>query len=119
MADLRKTANKLVKALNTVAGYKLTFSNKQFMGREGFPINYYCLSQASWDEDKRKYISDEIYSTTSMTRMVFFLRDAWYIYQGKELPTDQELWNKVRKGLMEDGKYRTWILSEISDRECE
>lgn len=118
MADLRKTANKLIKALNTVAGYKLTFGNKQFMGREGFPINYYCLSQAVWDEERNKYVNEEIYSTTSMTRMVFFLRDAWYLYQGKVLPTDQEQWNGVRKGLIESGKYRTWLLPEVEDGEC-
>ena len=30
--------------------------------------------------------------------MVFFMRDYWYVLNGIELPTDNEIWNEKRKG---------------------
>lgn len=94
-ANLLATSKKLVKALNT-RGYMITFSIKQFMGREGKPHNYYSINRAEWSEEKSKYLHNEIYSSTSMVRIVLFLRDMWYKENGWELPTDQELWNSIR-----------------------
>lgn len=95
--NLKKTSQKLMAALNNVAGYNLTFGIKQFMGVEGRPINYYVISQAVYSEEKHKYLNNELYSTTSMVRVVLFLRDLWYIYNDWELPTDQPLWNEIRE----------------------
>lgn len=94
-ANLLATSKKLVKALNT-RGYMLTFSYKQFMGREGKPHNYYSINKAAWNEEKGKYHHTELYSSTSMVRIVLYLRDMWYKENGWELPTDQELWNTIR-----------------------
>lgn len=96
--NIAKTAKKLMSALNT-KGYMLTFSTKQFMGTEGRPHNYYTINQAIWNPDKGKYYNQELYSTTSMIRIVLYLRDMWYKENGWELPTDQELWNKIRNEL--------------------
>ena len=95
-ANLMQTSKKLVQALNS-RGYKLTFSTKQFIGKEGQPHNMYSISKATWDEDKRKYKHDELYSTTSMVRVVLFLRDMWYEENGWALPMDQEQWNRIRE----------------------
>ncbi len=93
--NLLATSKKLVKALNT-RGYKLTFSTKQFIGTEGNVHSYYSICKGVWNEDKHKYLNKELYSSASMVRIVLFLRDMWYKENGWELPTDQELWNKLR-----------------------
>lgn len=100
--NLLRTSKKLVQALNS-RGYKLTFSVKQFMGREGRPMSMYCIAQATFDEDRGRYSHNEIYSSSSMVRIVLFLRDMWYKENNWELPTDQEQWNKIREGLNKDG----------------
>lgn len=101
-ANLMQTSKKLVQALNS-RGYKLTLSTKQFIGREGQPHNMYSISKAIWDWDNRKYKHSELYSTTSLVRIVLFLRDMWYEENGWELPTDQEKWNEIRKELRGNG----------------
>lgn len=94
-ANLLAISKKLVKALNT-RGYMLTFSYKQFMSREGKPINYYSINKATWNDEKGKYHHQELYSSTSMVRIVLYLRDMWYKENGWELPTDQVKWNTIR-----------------------
>ena len=96
--NLMKTSKKLVSALNT-RNYKLTISTKQFIGTEGRPHNMYSINNAVWDDEKRKYINRELYSTTSMVRIALYLRDMWFRENGWELPTDQEKWNQIREEL--------------------
>lgn len=96
--NMMQTSKKLIKALNT-RGYNLTFSNKQFMGREGKLHSYYTINKAEWCEEKNRYNHSEVYSSPSLVRIVLFLRDMWYKENGWELPTDQPLWNKIRAEL--------------------
>ena len=96
MADINGSISKLIKALN-MRGYMLMYNKKQFMGVEGKPHNLYTITQAKWDEGRQKYGSVEIYKSTSTVRVVLFLRDLWYLEQGKELPTDNEMWNQIRE----------------------
>lgn len=100
--NLMQTSKKLMQALNS-RGHKLTFSSKQFIGKEGQPHTMYSISKAIWDEEKGKYSHSELYASTSMVRITLFLRDMWFEENGWELPTDQEAWNKIRKELRENG----------------
>jgi hypothetical protein len=100
--NLMQTSKKLVQALNS-RGYKLTLSTKQFIGREGAPHNMYSICMATWNDEKRKYSHEELYSTTSMVRITLYLRDLWYKANGWELPTDQEEWNRIREELQGNG----------------
>lgn len=100
--NLAQTAKKLIQALNS-RGYKLTFSTKQFIGKEGQPHNMHSISKALWNEEKRRYSHEEIYSATSMVRIVLFLRDMWFTENGWDLPTDQEQWNTIREELQRNG----------------
>lgn len=100
--NLMQTSKKLIMALNC-RGYKLTLSTKQFIGKEGQPHNMYSISRAMWNEEKRRYSHEEIYSTTSMVRITLFLRDMWFEENGWELPTDQEAWNRIREELKKNG----------------
>lgn len=96
MTDFNKSVQKLIQALN-MRGHDLLFSRKQFMGKEGKPHNLYVLSKGAWNSDKGKYDTIDIYKTTSLIRMVLFLRDMWYTEKGLELPTDNEMWNNIRE----------------------
>ena len=102
MADLNKSINKLIVALNQ-KGLMLMYNKKQFMGVEGKPHNLYTVTQAKWNDDKKKYGSVEVYKSTSTVRVVLFLRDLWFSVNGWDLPTDNELWNKIRED--EKGKW--------------
>jgi hypothetical protein len=95
-SNLLKTSKKLVSAINT-KGYKLTISTKQFIGTEGRPHTMYGVNNAIWDDEKHKYINRELYSSTSLVRIVLYLRDMWFRENGWELPTDQEKWNQIRE----------------------
>jgi len=96
MADMGKMANKLVTALNT-KGYKLLLNYKQFLGADEKVRRYYTVNQATWNPDKQKYESTQIYGSPSNIRIVLFLRDMWCEANGQELPTDNEMWNKIRE----------------------
>lgn len=96
MADINKSINRLIQALNT-KGHDLLYNRKQFMGVEGMPHNLYVLSKGVWNSEKSRYDTVDIYKTTSTVRMVLFLRDMWYIENGLELPTDNEMWNQIRE----------------------
>lgn len=86
----------------------ITVSTKVFTGVEKKPHNLYIMSESVYNEDTKRYYNKEFYSTTSMVRVVMYLRDIWDILEGNELKTDQELWNQLREELQENGKY--WSL---------
>lgn len=104
MASLLQTSKKLMKALNS-RGFIVTYGRREFMGRDNTIHNMNMLYLLSYNEEKHKYESTPIYSTPSQVRLVMYLRDFWYIIEGKELPTDQELWNKLRQKLIDEGNY--------------
>ena len=92
------TCRKLINALNS-KGFMLTFNVKEFMGIEGLTHKYYVLSQAVWNDQRNRYDNNDLYGTISVIRMVRYLRDMWYDYNGWELPMDQPKWNKIREEL--------------------
>ncbi len=96
MADINNSIGKLIKALN-MRGYMLMYNKKQFMGVEGKPHNLYSVTQAKWLPEKNKYGQVEVYKSTSTVRVVLFLRDLWFLENGQELPTDNEMWNQIRE----------------------
>lgn len=96
--NLSATARKLLMALNC-KGCLLTMGCKQFIGKDARPHNYYSVNQATWNSEKDRYDHHELYSSASMIRIVLYLRDLLYILEDKELPTDNEMWNKIRAEL--------------------
>ena len=96
MSDINGSINKLIRALNT-RGLMLMYNKKQFMGVEGQPHNLYTVTQAKWIPEKHKYGSVEVYKSTSTIRVVLYLRDLWFSINGWEIPTDNEMWNKIRE----------------------
>ena len=57
----------------------------------------YHIKQAVLDEKTGKYRNQEKFQSTSQIQIVLYLRDMWYILNGKDLPTNNEKWNELRK----------------------
>lgn len=104
MAGLYSMSKKLMKAINS-RGYIITHAKREFMAKDNTIHNMNTLSIVSFNEEKQKYESTPIYSTPSQVRLVMYLRDFWFIINDMELPTDQELWCKIRQKLIDEGNY--------------
>ena len=71
--------------------------NQWYSDKHKREINRYTLHKQVFDEATGKNVKIELFSTYSLLQMVFFMRDYWYMLNGIELPTDNEIWNKKRK----------------------
>lgn len=94
--NLSKITFKLQKAINS-RGHRLLFNNSQFFSDDkGYPITIYHIKDSVLNPNG-KYESVELFSSPSHLQIVLFLRDYWYAINGIELPTDNEIWNKIRE----------------------
>ena len=95
---------KLQRALN-MRGMRIMYSTSQFYSAEqDRPITIYSIKQAIWDEDKGKFINQELYKNTSQLKILLYLRDIWYTVNGRELPPADEQWESERRKLQSSQK---------------
>lgn len=96
MASNSKMIHKLQHALNE-RGLKILYQTQQFYSEDQQrPVTCYVVKQAVWNEKKQRNINVELFKSFSQIQIVLFLRDLWFEVNGQELPTDNEVWNKVR-----------------------
>ena len=57
----------------------------------------YQIKQAYWDEKKQRTTSVELFKSPSQIQILLFLRDLWYDANGWEVPTDNPMWEQVKK----------------------
>lgn len=99
MASNVTMIKKLQHALNS-RGLKILYQTQQFYSEDQQrPVTCYVIKQAIWNEQKQKNINIELFKSFSQIQIVLFLRDMWFEVNGKELPTDNETWNKIREGI--------------------
>jgi hypothetical protein len=99
MASNSTNIHRLQQAINAKGG-KILYSTSQFYSeQQGRPVTVYHLKTAVYDESKGKNINIELFKSTSQIQIVLFLRDMWFEMNGWEVPTDNEMWNKVKEGL--------------------
>lgn len=90
-ASNRVMIHKLQNAINQNGG-KILYEKAQFFSEDqNRPITVYKIAQALGSHQKEK-----LFESTSMIQIVFFLRDIWYVMQGKELPTDNAEWETIK-----------------------
>lgn len=78
-------------------GYTLLFTSTEFYSKEKQrPIAIYHIKESYYNPKTDKYDSKEIFASPSHIQIVFFLRDYLFAIEGKELPTDNEMWNTIR-----------------------
>ena len=84
-------------------GMKILYSTTQFYSEDqDRPVTMYILKQAVWDDEKGRNNNIELFKSTSQIQILLFLRDLWYELNGKEIPTDNETWNKIRDTIKSD-----------------
>ena len=105
MANSNSTMiHKLQKALN-LQGQKILYNTSQFYSdKQERPITFYHIKRAVYNEQTGKNKNEEIFKTTSQIQVVLFLRDYLFLVEGKELPTDNETWNEIRRTTVLCGK---------------
>ena len=96
MASNSVNIHKLQTALN-MKGLRLMYSTTQFYSaKQNRPITIYHIKQAEYDDEREKFVNQELFNSTSQIQIVLFLRDLLYTIEGRELPTDNEKWNAIR-----------------------
>lgn len=101
MASNSVMIHKLQQALN-MRGLRIMYSTSQFYSeKQDRPVTIYHIKQAEWDDGRGKFVNQELFNSTSQIQIVLYLRDLWYIVNGKELPTDNETWNAIREKIQQ------------------
>ena len=93
-----RIARKLQTACNKQFGVKLLIDQKQWYHKDkDMVITVYTLYRTVFDEAKNKSSKIKLFQTYSQIQLVLFLRDYWYELNGWEIPTDNEIWEGVKK----------------------
>ena len=97
MASNIKTIKKLQLAINMNCPFRILYTTNQFYSVDRqMPVTKYCLRKATLDYETHRSESEEIFSTYSQLQVIMFLRDLWYVWLDKELPTDNEIWENIK-----------------------
>ena len=100
MASNSKMIHKLQHALNE-RGLKILYQTQQFYSEDQQqPVTCYVVKQAKKKKKKQRNINVELFKSFSQIQIVLFLRDLWFEVNGQELPKDNEVWNKIREGIV-------------------
>ena len=77
---------KLQIALNS-KGQRILCNRSQFYSeQQNRPVTIYKVSQSVFDETSGKNRHIELFSSASQIQVVLFMRNFWFLIQGKEIP---------------------------------
>ena len=92
------TIKKLQKAININFDRKILINKSQFYSdRSDSIVEMIVIKQAVWNKDKQKVVNVKLFESASDVQIVLYLRDLWYRLNGWEIPTDNEMWNEIKK----------------------
>lgn len=98
MANYAQLAKKLQTAINQRTGAKLVINTQQWYSQDRKrPITIYIVRQVFSDPNTNHKKSIQLFRTYSQIQMLLFLRDFWYDLNGWEIPTDNEMWEELKK----------------------
>lgn len=88
-------AKKLQTACNKLFGVKLLIDQKQWFHKDkNTAITVYTLYQVI-DKDKPSKV--KLFQTYSQVQLVLYMRDYWYELNGWEVPTDNKMWEDIKR----------------------
>lgn len=89
---------KLQLALNVKGEHILLTTSQFYSVEQNRPVTCFHVKKAIIDEESGKSRKDsiELFSTYSRIQVLFFLRDYLYELEGREVPTDNPLWNEAK-----------------------
>ena len=101
MASNTVSIHKLQSAINS-KGLKILYSTSQFYSnQQDRPVTVYQLKQAVYDEETRRTHNVDLFKSTSQIQILLYLRDMWYEINGWEVPTDNPMWEDIKRKLKE------------------
>lgn len=96
-ASNRTMIHKLQTAINSNGGCLLIDRVQFYSEEQDRPINLYRISTPGEIMKNGKRKKNELFTTPSQIQVVLYLRDYWYWMQKIEIPTDNEMWNEIKK----------------------
>lgn len=113
MNNLNKIIKKLQLGIKMNHGVVLTMGRSEWYSTKmDMIINDYTIKRLVKDEETGRSNYVEIFKSTSKIQQVLFLRDYLYWLDGKEIPTDNLMWNEKRRKYYDNEMYK-----EIRERE--
>ena len=92
------TIKKLQKAININFDKKILVNKNQFYSdKTKSIIEMIVIKQAVWNEEKHKVVNVKLFESTSDVQIVLYLRDLWFKLNGWDIPTDNDVWNDIKK----------------------
>lgn len=82
---------KLQIALNS-KGMRILCNRSQFYSeQQNRPVTIYKISQSVWNPATEKNRHEELFSSASQIQCVLFMRNLWFLIQGKEIPPTNKM----------------------------
>lgn len=106
--------HKLQKGINFKGGHLLVDRVQFFSKEQNRPITVYkiCNTIPVAGTDKAHRKKDVLFEATSQIQVVLFLRDYWFVMNGKELPVavNNKKWDEIREKHLEafDTAHEIW-----------
>lgn len=96
-AGQTRTIQKLQKAL-LMEGEMVVIATSQFysVDKGKFVTRYHIKKQVQSEENRMKSTMVELFNSCSQIQITLFLRDYLFEVQGKEVPTDNVIWNNIK-----------------------
>lgn len=83
--------HRLQVALNS-KGMRILCNRSQFYSeQQNRPVTIYKVMQSVFDENTGKNRHIELFSSASQIQVVLFMRNFWFLIQGKEIPPTNEM----------------------------
>lgn len=87
----RTMIHKLQTAINNNGGIILIDRVQFYSKEQNRPVSSYKICTKVADRKQT------LFKTSSQIQVVLFLRDYWFMMNGWEIPTDNEMWNEIKK----------------------
>lgn len=106
---------KLQIALNSKGMMILVPRSQFYSAEQKRPVTIYKVAQAYWNEDKGRYSHIELFSSASEIQCVLFMRNLWYIINGKEVPPTNRMKGAAEFERKWNEFYEKWKVKKPSE----
>lgn len=116
--NLNKVIKKLQLGIKVNHGVILTLGRSEwYSSKMDSVVSDYIIRKGVRNEETGKMNYVEIFKSTSKIQQCLFLRDYLYWLDGKEIPTDNEMWNEKRKKFYDNEMYKELKEKELKEND--
>ena len=99
-----RIAKKLQTAAKVKFGIKLLIDQRQWYHKDkDTAVTCYTLYEVTTGK-RGGSAKEKLFQTYSQIQLVLFMRDLWYHWNGWEIPTDNEVWEGIKRKYEERGE---------------